>query len=513
MDVDSKTKGPSSVTLREPVAVATTPRWGWAAVGLILIAIHAGLLALSPRFAYGVLPVLERPTGRIVALLMGAGATYLMAIWWLKPPAQPGRAWWGWMILVGAAMRALMFPSTPILETDYFRYLWDGAVVAHGHNPYAYSPQAVLDGHAPAELVELGNASGLVLRRVNQPHLTTIYPPTAQAAFALSYRLLPWRIEGLRLTFLLFDLATFGLLIGLLWQLERPWSWSLVYWWNPLLVKEGVNAAHMEMILLPLLVAAVWLAVRRRHVAGAMALALAVGAKLWPVLLLPALLRQQNRAWRQMGWCTFVFSAAAIVIVAPMLLTRFDREAGVVAYAATWQVNASLYQGVLWAAGRIASQNPQAAARIAVALVLLGWTGWLCRRPAADGPAVGERSLWIIAGLFLLSPTQYPWYWLWLLPLLALRPSPALLVLTATLPLYYLRFPMRELGWSAWFHHGVVWLQFLPAYALLAREARRRVRSTKDRQGKGTLGASRTPGKHRNYHPHDATHWRTGLPL
>jgi alpha-1,6-mannosyltransferase len=464
--------------LRQPAVGASTSRWSWPGVGLILIAIHAVLLALSPRFAYGVLPVIARPAGWVVGLMMGAGAAYLAAIWWLRLPARPGRGWWAWMILVGAAMRALMLPSTPILETDYFRYLWDGAVTAHGQNPYAYSPQAILEGRAPAELVELGDASGPVLGRVNQPHLTTIYPPTAQAAFALSYGLMPWRIEGLRLTFLLFDVATFVLLIGLLRQLARPTSWSLIYWWNPLLIKEGFNTAHMEMTLLPLIVAAVWLAVRRRHVAGAIVLALAVGAKLWPVLLLPALLRQQGQARRRIGRSALVFSIAAIVIVSPMLLTRLDQEAGVVAYAATWQVNASLYQGILWAAGRIAPDHAQAAARIAVGVLLLGWIGWLCRKPAADGRAVCERAMWIVAGLFLLSPTQYPWYWLWLLPLLAVRPSPGLLLLTATLPMYYLRFPMRELGWSAWFNHGVVWLQFVPAYALLAVEAWRRVRST-----------------------------------
>ncbi|TVS21020.1 MAG: hypothetical protein EA424_01035 [Planctomycetaceae bacterium] len=36
----------------------------------------------------------------------------------------------GWVIVVGLGMRALMMPSTPMLETDFYRYLWDGAVLA-----------------------------------------------------------------------------------------------------------------------------------------------------------------------------------------------------------------------------------------------------------------------------------------------------------------------------------------------------------------------------------------------
>lgn len=451
-------------------------RWGWGSSGLVLIAIHATILALSPRFAYGELPVLDRPTGWIVALMVVAGGAYLGAIWWLKPPVRLHWPWWVWMIAVGFTMRALMLPSTPILETDYFRYLWDGAVVAHGHDPYAHSPQAVLDGDAPTELVELGEVSGLVLQRVNQPHLTTIYPPTAQGVFAVSHLIWPWRIEGLRLTFLLFDVATFVLLLGLLRQLALPTSYSLIYWWNPLLIKEGFNSAHMEMALLPLIVAAVWLAVRWRIFASMIALALAVGAKLWPVLLLPALLWQRDRRWRQLTVGGGVFASLAALILWPMAWSRLDQEAGAVAYAATWQVNASLYQLFLWLAGWIVPADPQLAARITVGLLVLGWTIWLCRTPATDGRAVCERALWIVAGLFLLSPTQYPWYWLWLLPMLVVRPSPGLLVLTATLPMYYLRFPMRELDLSAWFTHGVVWLQFVPAYALLAVETWRRIR-------------------------------------
>ncbi|MEX0745481.1 MAG: glycosyltransferase family 87 protein [Phycisphaeraceae bacterium] len=444
------------------------------------------MVAISPQFAYGELPVLQRPTGLLVTLAMLAGAVYLAAIWMLKLPlpgpraratadaARPGRGWWLWVLGVGLGMRALMIPSTPMLETDYFRYLWDGAVVAHGHNPYAHAPEAVLNGEAPVELVELGEASGLVLERVNHPWLTTIYPPTAQAGFALAHTASPWRIEGLRLVWFLFDLVTLGLLIGLLRQLALPLSALLIYWWNPLLIREGYNTAHMEMTLLPFVVAALWLAVRHRLLASGIALAMAVGAKLWPVLLLPTLLRQCGGRWNRIGTAAGVFALLGALIVSPMLLTHFGETAGLRAYAGTWQINDTLYQGFYLLGRWIAPEDAHRAARLMVAFVLLGWIAWLCRRPAHNGRAVCERALWIVACLFLLSPTQLPWYWLWLLPMLVVRPSPGLLVLTATLPLYYLRFPMRELGYSAWFNHGVVWLQFAPAFLLLAWEAWRR---------------------------------------
>jgi len=465
---------------------AARMRWGWGLGGLILIAIHVSLLIISPRFAYGELPVLQRPTGLAVTLMMSAGAVYLAAIWVMRLPAAPRWSWWMWIICVGLIMRALMFPSTPILETDYYRYLWDGAVVAHGHNPYEHSPDSIRAGDVPLPIIELRDASGHVIERVNYPSLTTIYPPTAQAGFALGHVICPWHINGLRFVWLLCDLLTLGLLWGLLRQMGMPVSALVVYWWNPLLIKEAYNAIHMELLLLPLLVASLWLAVRHRLLSSGVMLALAVGAKLWPVILFPALLRQSGVTWRQVTMVSTVFVLFACMIVAPMLLTNFDHQAGLRAYAVTWQMNDAIYQVVHLASGWITPDDAHRTARIIIGIKLLLLMAWLCRRPALDGRAVCERALWITACLFLLSPTQYPWYWLWLLPMLVIRPSPGLLILTVMLPLYHLRFPMRELGYDQWFRHGVVWIQFLPTFVLLGWEMWRHVRPGH------TLAASRS---------------------
>jgi hypothetical protein len=76
----------------------------------------------------------------------------------------------------------------------------------------------------------------------------------------------------------------------------------------------------------------------------------------------------------------------------------------------------------------------------------------------------------VIAALFLLSPTQFPWYYVWLAPFLALCPSFALLALTAALPLYYLRFYFDARDQVALFDYGIVWLEYLPIMALLIVE-------------------------------------------
>jgi hypothetical protein len=81
--------------------------------------------------------------------------------------------------------------------------------------------------------------------------------------------------------------------------------------------------------------------------------------------------------------------------------------------------------------------------------------------------AVGRQFLMAVTLLFILSPTQFPWYYLWLLPFLTLHPHPALILYTALLPLYYLRPLMAAHGHKALFDHGVVWVQHGPVIVWL----------------------------------------------
>ncbi len=48
---------------------------------------------------------------------------------------------------------------------------------------------------------------------MNHSYLRSIYPPVAQAAFALAHWIGPWEVSAWRLVLLLFDTMTLGLLI------------------------------------------------------------------------------------------------------------------------------------------------------------------------------------------------------------------------------------------------------------------------------------------------------------
>jgi hypothetical protein len=461
-------------------ASGTGLRW-WCA-GAVLIIFQAALTLLSARFGTDRLPV-ARPVLLLVCLEVLAGLTWLVAVW---PPGK--RGWSGrsllYLVVVGLIPRALMLVSTPMLEDDFHRYLWDGAVVAHGHSPYAHAPAEFLaatgNGGGPVSgLSVLARDGHAVLSRVNHPELRTIYPPLAQSAFALAYWLSPWSLVAWRVVLLFLDAVTMALLLLLLRRLGLPLLWSAVYWWNPLLIHETVNAAHMDVLALPFVLGGLLLALHARPIGAVVLVSLAAGVKVWPVILLPFLLRPLFGTPRRLVAAVMVAVGILSLMMWPTAQGIVGSASGFAAYAQRWEMNDALFMAGLYAIRTVLGWFGQAAAApfiargVTVAL-LAGWIGWLAWRPLACAVDLPERMLLVVAGLFLLSPTQFPWYGLWMLPLLVLRPRLSLLLLTVLLPLYRLRFHFDARDQATLFDNGIVWIEYLPVWGCLLWEAIRR---------------------------------------
>ena len=451
----------------------TTRRGTYALVlgcGLLLVAWSVTLALVSPIYGHG-----QTPSAPLMSMLVGlnvaAGVVFLVAVW-LGRRIAPTRPVLIGLVLVGAGMRIAQLPAVPILEDDFYRYLWDGAVAASGHNPYAHAPleiQQALAGEAtvPAELVELGRDSAVVLERINHPDLRTIYPPVAQATFAAAYLLKPWSLAAWRVVLLCFELATLVLLWRLLASVDRPATWAAIYWWHPTVVQSLVNGCHMDAIVLPFVVLALWLAVRSRLLGSVVSLALAAGAKLWPVLLLPVLFRGRGRG-RAGGWgrliaALCVFALLAALLAFPIIATGLDSATGFRAYARTWHNN-QLHFWLLTKGCELGSRvvrldqaHGQLLARGIVVCLMAAWVAWLARRPAESPRDLARRAMLVVAGLYLLSPTQFPWYYCWLVPLLAVSPWWPLLAYVAVLPLYHLHYA----------YPAVVVAEHLPVWCLI----------------------------------------------
>jgi len=447
--------------------------------------IHLCLAWLSGAFAHGQ-EAASRSIPTVVGLEILAGAIFLLLIRAVRRseerrrPARTGLRL-GPLLLVGLALRSTMFFSAPIQEDDYYRYLWDGAVAAHGVNPYRYAPSQVQSGTVEPppvaeRLATLALDSGPVIARVNHPHLRTIYPPVAQVAFALSHLIRPWSLLAWRLVLLVSDLVAFALLLGILRALALSQAWSVIYWWNPLVLKEIYNSAHVDILVVPLALAAVLLTARGRSLSAAVFLALAAGVKLWPVLLLPLILRPPAGTRRRLVASALLFTFLLALIFLPVISAGLGDRSGFRAYAERWEMNDALFMVFLWgsrfALDRLGFDPAlrHLVARTFVLGLLLVWTAWCVRAKPRTGIGYFESTLLIVAALFLLSPTQFPWYFVWVLPFLALRPRWSLLLCSVVLPVYYLRFHFSALDRVEVFDNGIVWLEFAPVWALLLWE-------------------------------------------
>ncbi len=307
-----------------------------AGLGVASCVIYAVLAWMSRLFAYGA-PAEQRPIPLVLCLFAVLFALYVIAIRSALRCREPATT----IFAIAVALRIAMLWSHPILEIDFYRYLWDGHVVRAGVSPYRFSPAEV--NRAPAdeddaalvrlrELAQQDPAVTTILHRVHFPELTTVYPPVSQAVFAAAAWCVPRGVPVdvhvlvVRLWMVLFDLATLLLLTRLLRLVSRHDGWALAYGWCPLVIKEFANSGHLDAIAVMFTVAALvklaQVAARPRAVWGASTLlALAVGAKLYPIVLAPLFL---TVAWRHTGRRTLcaamlLFAGIVLLILWPML--------------------------------------------------------------------------------------------------------------------------------------------------------------------------------------------------
>lgn len=441
----------------------------WVTAGVGLVGLHILLAVISIGFAYDS-PLSQQPIWALVLIEVGAGAIFFVSILVLRRSEPKPRCLLGWIISVGIVLRIVTMWSVPGLEYDYYRYLWDGAVLANGMSPFRYSPLQVSEGseHVPPKLRELGEESGEVLSRVSFPHLRTIYPPAAQSVFVAAYLIKPWSLHGLRLILLLFDLATLAVLIAALRDLRLSPLMIAVYWWNPLVILELYNSPHLDVTAVAMAVAAVLLAGRKKFFAASLMLALAVGVKLWPVVLFPVIAWPLRKDYPRLIAVVVLFGVACTTLFLPVIFSGLDASSGFVAYGHFWEMNDSVYRILLGGIRPVLTllcgdtSYARIIARFAVVVILCTWTGWLLAIGSESALTLWRQSLLIVAAVFLLSPTSFPWYFLWVVPWLAVDPRISLLVLNCTLPLYYLVYYARSLNNPNLFDEYIVWIEYAP---------------------------------------------------
>lgn len=406
--------------------------WWWFATGAAL-GCAGVVLAMLTAHSDGLLAGHDRLLGEILAWWM----VWAVAVVCIR--RAPRRTAVGLVIVVGVAMRVAALSSVAPLSDDLYRYAWDAKVQAAGIDPYRYAPSAPqLAGlrdswlwPATADCAALNRPAGCT--RINRPATHTIYPPLAEVWFtsvgtAGASRLhdLGWELAGMSV-----DLTVIAVLLVLLRRWGRDPRWAVVYAWSPLAVVEAVQNAHVDTLATLFVLIAVALA-RRRPGLAAVAVAAATLVKLYPVLVLPALLRRHP--WR-------VATVVGLCGGAAYLPHVLAVGTGVLGYLPGYLQEEQYGDGSRYLLASAVGLHG-AAASVAATAIIGGAMFWVARRTRRhDAQPDASMRVLLATALLVATPVQ-PWYGLSLAALAALAGQLRWLAVSlAAYPLYFAIIP------------------------------------------------------------------------
>jgi hypothetical protein len=196
------------------------------------------------------------------------------------------------LLVFGIIYRLLFVFSTPALSDDFYRFFWDGMLIVNRINPFQYLPKEIIEN--PAINIPEINAGLYAL--LNSPEYYTVYPPICQFIFWISAWIsggnIHFAVLTMKIIFMMAELGSIYLIWNLLKIHKGKKELTLLYILNPLVIVELVGNIHFEAIMIFAVLLAVYAIAKRKWIGGAFGFALAIIAKLTPLLLLPFLLKR-----------------------------------------------------------------------------------------------------------------------------------------------------------------------------------------------------------------------------
>jgi hypothetical protein len=415
---------------------------------LELMALGTGVTLATVLMAR--LPSWRAELGTFQALFAAAFAFYAIAVWRSTrdaPPIAPSV-----VMIVAFAARVAMLPVTPSLSDDLYRSLWEGRVVAAGHDPYELNPLA-------PELESLRDEA--VFPRIHDPQRSSTLPPLALVGFAIVAKISP-TVWAMKSWILLHDLALVWLLVFWVRGRGLDATAAIAYAWCPLVLTEFAGSGHHDPIAMVWLIASLMYAVRRPTF-SAVALSIAALTHLASIVALPFLWRSWT--WRARIVATVVMAVGLGVYAYEILGPR----SGLATDTRPWANDGLLFHYLAAWIGDPWRALWLAVGLLAVLMVSLAWR----RVPVAEATRATLR------GALLASPVANPWSLGWAMLLEPLGRSPGWVVLSLTSILAYglLAPPIEGSDFhlsvgGRWIEYGIP-LAVAATAAILRRRSRR----------------------------------------
>ncbi len=321
-----------------------------------------------------------------------------------------------WILCSAILFRVIGVTGQPLLEDDFYRYLWDGYRTAVSGDPYSLPPSWFFAQEAISARFEH------ILSNINYPDITTVYGPVCQWIFAAAYFMAPGEIWPLQW---IATLADIGIL--LLLRLMCRHNTLLLYAWSPLLIKEFAFTAHPDIVAVFMTMAAIQFRFLGRPSLVGVFIGLACGIKIFALLLAPFLLLVRKDLKRSfIGSVSFILTLALITWWYGTV--KIWVPAGLVSMADNWLFNAPLY---LLLTAWISLQSAKAIILTSFAVVYGIWLFQYYKRVDSTAGSTADREFrnlpiradYLYAVFLLCIPVLNPWYLSWILPFAVLYPS------------------------------------------------------------------------------------------
>jgi alpha-1,6-mannosyltransferase len=402
-------------------------------------------------------------------LMITYTALFASYLWMIRQKEETSIAFW---LIVSFFFRLIFIFSLPALSDDFYRFVWDGRLWNAGYHPFAELPAYYLSKDTPG-------IDHALYQSLNSKDYFTIYPPLSQAVFWLATKIFPTSVEGsvlvMRLVLLLAEAGNLILLRKLLIKFEMPQWPSLLYALNPLVIIELTGNIHFEAMVIFFLLLSAYAWVHQRKVFSIASMALAISAKLVPLIFIPAWLGQVRFSkWIPYG---IVLASVTAIVFFPLwnqkIIQAMSESVGL--YFNKFEFNASLYYLVrefgFWLYGYNIIQTVGWKLAVITTLLILffSFRKGITREENTQlqsARIMMQDWMWIMMIYFLFATTLHPWYITTLLCLSVFTHYRFPLVWTYFIFLSYL-------GYTQDSFHEVLWLtalEYLCVYGFMIYE-------------------------------------------
>jgi hypothetical protein len=307
---------------------------------------------------------------------------------------------------LGIVFRMAFLFSIPSLSDDYFRFIWDGQLIAHGTNPFDFLPAQIS--------IDFPNKETL-LAGMNSSQYYSIYPPIAQLVYYMGVLFSPNSILGsiisMRSIIILAEVGSIIFLPKILTKLKINPLNSLWYILNPLVIVELTGNLHFEGIMIFFLIGALFFFIQNKRIAGAILWSVSAGTKLIPLAFLPVLFREYKIKELVLiyGLVIVVFILLWLPLYNSEMLAHFSESFNL--YFKSFEFNASLYYLVRWVGYQVTGYNIIAwAGEVLPKVALVIMLFMMMRKSNVDWIKRLESLLFAISIYYLFAFIVHPWY-------------------------------------------------------------------------------------------------------